>query len=60
MRASVRVLVVARKKEEKKEKEKEKASLSALKVVEKGEPKRKAEKKDNRPFKKAPVTPREN
>ena len=60
MRASVKALAVAHKKEEEKmEKGKEGTSSSALKVVGKGTPKRKTDGKDNRPSKKASVTPRE-
>ena len=59
LRASVRASAVARKKEEKKEKGKERVSSSALKVIRRGVPKRKADGKDDRPFKKASVTPRE-
>ena len=51
MRASVRVSVVVHKKEkEKKDKRKEGASLSAPKVEGKGAPKRKTDKKDDRPI----------
>ena len=45
------------KKEEKKEKGKEGASFSTLKVVRNGASKRKAEGKDDRPFKKGTITP---
>jgi len=58
MRASMRVSVVVRKKkEEKKDKGKEGVSSPAPKVDGKGVPKRKTDRKDDRPYKKASVTP---
>ena len=56
-RAQVKAAIAHRKEEEKKAKGKEEASLSALKVVEKGAPKRKANGKSDRPPKKATVMP---
>ena len=58
-RALVKADAAHKKEEEKKGKGKERVSLSALKVVKKGAPKRKAEQKDDRPSKKVLVTPRE-
>ena len=55
----MRASATACKKEEKREKGKEGVSLSAPKVIGNGAPKRKDEGKDNRLFKKAPVTPKE-
>ena len=55
-RALVKALATVRKKEEN-EKGKEGASSSTPKVVKKGVPKRKAERKDDRPLKKGPITP---
>ena len=56
IRALVKASTATCKKEEK---GKEGASLSAPKVIEKGAPKRKADGKDDLPFKKASITPRE-
>ena len=58
-RAQVKAVIMRRKEEEKKAKGKEGASLSTLKVVNKGAPKRKVDGKDNRPPKKVSVTPEE-
>ena len=55
MRASMRASVVVHKKEEKKKKRKEGVFSSALKVIEKRVPKRKANGKDDHPSKKASV-----
>ena len=56
-RVLVKASATVRKKEEKKEKGKEGASFSTLKVVRNGASKRKAEGKDDRPFKKGTITP---
>ena len=56
-RALVRASATVHKKEEKKEKGKEGVSFSTLKVVRNGASKRKAEGKDDRPFKKGTITP---
>ena len=51
--------VAARRKEEEKKTKREGASSSTPKVVGKGAPKRKANRKDNRPIKKPSITPRD-
>lgn len=57
MRALVRVATARKKEKKEKEKGKEVASLSTLKVVGKGAPKCKVDKKEDRPPKKGKVAP---